>query len=137
MLGFGRMKLMREVRLLLALLALAFCMAGPAAAAANMVARPATLDVAPCHEAGRELGQGAHPGIHASASHMGAPMGSVLNPDPARPHLCCVISQLVAPLLAPPALRLPEARPLVLRAGPEPSSSGREPAIPVPPPRPA
>lgn len=129
------MKLLRIVRLLLALAALAFSMAGPAAAAVSMAPRDL-----PCHDA-----RTAEPAVggmaHASSgpvftAHMAA-AGRTLHPDPARQHMCCVVSQLVAPPLAVPTLRHPEARGLALPVGPGGSMASREPAIPVPPPRPS
>lgn len=127
------MKLLRIVRLFLALAALAFSMAGPAAAAVSMAPRDL-----PCHDAGAKapaVGGMAHAasGLVFTA-HMAA-AGVTLHPDPARQHMCCVVSQLVAPPLAGPALRHPEARGLALSVGPGGAMASREPAIPVPPPR--
>lgn len=130
------MKLLRIVRLLLALTALAFSMAGPATAAVSMAPRDL-----PCHDAGATA-----PAVggmaHASSGpvfpvHMAAPAGMTPHPDPARQHMCCVVSQLVAPPLAGPALRHPEARAVALPVGPGGAMASREPAIPVPPPRPS
>jgi hypothetical protein len=117
-----------------AVAALAFAMAGPAAAV-----RMPTPDL-PCHNASlsgsAEGGAAAHVASHTLVSAGIAAAGSsALHPDPARQHMCCVVSQLVAPPLALPPLRHPQARSVALLAGPDGSMAGREPAIPVPPPR--
>lgn len=115
------------------MVALAFAMAGPAAA----VRLP--MPDLPCHDA--SLTDSSESGAAPAASHPGASArlaaagSSAIHPDPARQHMCCVVSQLVAPPLTLPTLRHPLARSVVLLAGADGSMAGREPAIPVPPPR--
>ena len=127
------MKPLRIVRLILAMMALAFAMAGPAAA----VRMPAP-DL-PCHDAGlngaSEIGATQSASFQMVSAGMVSAGSSTLHPDPARQHMCCVVSQLVAPPLTLTTPRHPQARSVALLVAPDRSMAGREPAIPVPPPR--
>jgi hypothetical protein len=134
------MRLLRLLRLMVGLMVLASLMAGPAAAATAMAAR-----IMPCHEPAL-LAVTADPGGHADHSMHAAEAapvtvgqgGTLLHPpapDAVRLHMCCVLSQLIAPLLAMPGLTLPAPRLLAL----SPPDTARLPGLawpaPVPPPR--
>lgn len=140
------MNLLRPLRLILALLALASAMAGAAAGSAAMAR--ATL---PCHEpafsevaAGHESHGGSHGESHGgaivadarvAAKGQGVALATPPAPEAVRLHLCCVLSQLLVTPVDVPALqpRLPRALALALPAGTE--RDGRVLPIPVPPPR--
>lgn len=141
------MGLLRSIRLMLALLALGAAMAGSASASLAMAAR-----AMPCHEAGLAdvpaamfaTPSGLHAGLGAqtkplamtsSAPVAGGQMLHPPGPNPSPPHLCCVLSQLVAPPLAAPALRLPEPHVAALALPQGGMLSGLSLATPVPPPR--
>ena len=114
---------LRWLRLLLALCALGAALASPVAAARAMAAPGPAVSgpVLPCHETASEAAQ---------ASQTVTPAQK-----PAASHLCCVLTQTVAPPLTAPALPVPEAvsaRPAVPA---ETTRAGLAPPIPVPPPR--
>ncbi|MDF2618413.1 MAG: hypothetical protein K0S00_1072 [Xanthobacteraceae bacterium] len=133
------MRLLRLLRLMVGLVVLASLMAGPAAAATAMAAR-----IMPCHEPALPAvtDPGDHGG-HAAHSVEATPVmvgqGATLlhppAPDAVRLHMCCVLSQLIAPLLAMPGLTLPAPRLLAL----SPPDTAPLPDLawpaPVPPPR--
>ncbi|MBS9478438.1 hypothetical protein [Ancylobacter radicis] len=117
---------MRLIRFLVALLALAVCLAGPGAALAGTPLRAAPM---PCHESAGVPVASSVATTHLAASQRPRPA------DGAARHLCCVLGQMVLPLLAMPPLEppYPQASRLALPAGAAPI--GHVPAIPVPPPR--
>lgn len=117
------MRLIRHIRFLVALLALAVALAGPGAGLAATTLRAAPM---PCHESASAT--------DAMSAPLAATAGKV---DPAARHLCCVLAQIVAPLLVASELE-PRLWHVATRAVPGGSLPiGRVPAIPVPPPRPA
>ncbi|WGD32090.1 hypothetical protein AncyloWKF20_09830 [Ancylobacter sp. WKF20] len=117
------MRLIRHLRFIVALLALAVALAGPGAGLAATTLRAAPM---PCHESASAT--------DAMGASVAAPVGKL---DPASRHLCCVLAQIVAPLLVAPALEPPLWH-VATRAVPGAALLfGRVPAIPVPPPRPA
>lgn len=131
------MRLLRLLRLMVGLVVLASLMAGPAAAATAMAAR-----IMPCHEPALQ-GVAADPGDHAAHSVEATPVmagqgGTLLHPPPpdaVRLHMCCVLSQLIAPPLATPGLTVPAARLLALSLPDTAPLPGLAWPAPVPPPR--
>ncbi len=133
------MRLAHTLRLIVALLALGFAMAGSAAASIAMA--PSML---PCHE---QVNQQAHGGMadagnpahvtHAGSAggHAMLDMGHPMAPDAARLHMCCVLSQLMAPLQAAPGLSHPAPRTSALFTPLAQRLAGVALATPVPPPR--
>ncbi|WAC25530.1 hypothetical protein [Ancylobacter sp. SL191] len=117
------MRLIRHLRFIVALLALAVALAGPGAGLAATSLRAAPM---PCHES------------VSDAAAVTAPHAATADKlDSASRHLCCVLAQIVAPLLVAPTLEPPLWQ-VATRAVPGASLLiGRVPAIPVPPPRPA
>ena len=134
------MRLLRLLRLMVGLVVLASLMAGPVAAATAMAAR-----IMPCHEPALPAvaaDPGDHDG-HAAHSVEATPVmvgqgGTLLHPpapDAVRLHMCCVLSQLIAPLLATPGLTLPAPRLLALSPPDTAPLPGLAWPAPVPPPR--
>lgn len=126
------MRVLRVFRLMLALFALGAAMAGPAAATQAMAAR-----AMPCHEASLAGLSGAVFAVpiaaHSRANAAIADAGT--RPDAARPHLCCVLSQLVVMPLAAPVVRSPEPLVAALAIPSGRMPAGVAPSTPVPPPR--
>lgn len=125
------MRLAHTLRLIAALLALGFAMAGSAAAAVAMAKR-----AMPCHDQVQTYGYAEHgmtglaTGGHQAAVHPGA------GPESERLNMCCVLSQIVAPLLlAGQDLSHPAPRVAALAMPPAVRLVGRILATPVPPPR--
>ncbi|ADH89885.1 conserved hypothetical protein [Ancylobacter novellus DSM 506] len=134
------MRLLRLLRLMVGLMVMASLMAGPAAAATAMAAR-----IMPCHEPALPA-VAADPGDHAghsmhsaeAAPVMAGQGGTLLHPpapDAVRLHMCCVLSQLIAPPLAVPGLTLPAPRLLALSPPDTAPLPGLAWPAPVPPPR--
>lgn len=130
------MRLAHTLRLIVALLALGFAMAGSAAASIAMA--PSML---PCHEqahgdmadAGNASAHITHAG--SAGDHAMLDMGHPMAPDAARLHMCCVLSQLMAPLLAAPGLSHPAPHMSALFIPLAQRLKGVALATPVPPPR--
>lgn len=131
------MRLLRLLRLMVGLVVLASLMAGPAAAATAMAAR-----IMPCHEPALPA-VAADPGDHAMHSAEAAPVmagqgGTLLHPpapDAVRLHMCCVLSQLIAPPLTVLGVSAPAPRLLTLSPPDTAPLPGLAWPAPVPPPR--
>ena len=134
------MRLAHTLRLIVALIALGFAMAGSVAAASAM--EPSMLA---CHEQVHEQVHGgmsdagsapAHL-IHACSAggHTTVDMGHPMGADAARLHMCCVLSQLMAPPLTAPGLSHPAPRTSALLIPLARRLAGVSLATPVPPPR--
>lgn len=123
------------LRLIIALLVLGCAMASPASAAAAMATR-----AMPCHEpvvqdaaAAADLGHSAH----ATPAVVGQG-GTLLHPpapDAVRLHMCCVLSQLIAPPLAVMGVTAPAPRAIALSPPDTAPLPGLAWPAPVPPPR--
>lgn len=134
------MRLLRLLRLMVGLVVLASLMAGPAAAATAMAAR-----IMPCHEPALPAvaaDPGDHDG-HAAHSVEATPVmvgqgGTLLHPpapDAIRLHMCCVLSQLIAPPLTVLGVTAPAPRLLILSPPDTAPLPGLAWPAPVPPPR--
>lgn len=134
------MRLLRLLRLMVGLVVLASLMAGPAAAATAMAAR-----IMPCHEPALPA-VAADPGDHAGHSMHSAEAapavvgqgGTLLHPpapDAVRLHMCCVLSQLIAPPLTVLGMTAPAPRAIALSPPDTAPLPGLAWPAPVPPPR--